>query len=265
VNRSRIEEIVLGLLAAAAAAVSPNIFPAAQAGLAGMSVLAVRLLVPSVILLVAVAAIASLRGHRNLVRRMVAGAACGAAATVGLEAVRLTSFHFGGMPGNLPRLLGVLLTDRFMLGPSALSDGLGYAYHFWNGACFGLIFAVLFGRASRLWTSVYGLVIGLGFLAGPAVKAMGVGFLALQMPAMIVTVVVAHVLYGLLLGLCLGRWIPAEGRLLTAERAPNESAPTTALERGNRMRTESDRGRSNGVPAIAAVSETARRESHGGL
>jgi len=39
---------------------------------------------------------------------------------------------------------GVLITDRFMLGPSAWSDLLGYGYHFWNGASFGLIFSGFF-------------------------------------------------------------------------------------------------------------------------
>lgn len=212
-TRPRIEEAALGLLALLAGAVSPVIFPAAQAGLAPMSVLAVRLLLPSAVLLAAVAATAIRRGHRGLVRRMAAGATCGALATVGLEAVRLTSFHFGGMPGNLPRLLGVLLMDRFMLGPSALSDALGYGYHFWNGACFGLVFAVLFGSASWRWTSFYGLAVAFGFLAGPATRAMGVGFLALHMPSMTATVVAAHLVFGLILGLCLGRSIPSAGAL----------------------------------------------------
>jgi hypothetical protein len=238
-KRSRIEEIALGLLALGAGAAAPNIFPAAQAGLARMSVLAVRLLVPSILLLVAVAVVAVRRGHRGLVRRMIAGAACGAAATLGLEAVRLTSFHFGGMPGDLPRLLGVLLTDRFMLGPSVLSDVLGYAYHFWNGASFGLVFAVLFGRSSWRWTSVYGVAIGLGFLAGPAVRAMGVGFLGLQMPTMTVTVVVAHLAYGLLLGLCLGRSLPEAGGLAAGERDRHVRDPRTAPETAwNRLRTQ---------------------------
>jgi hypothetical protein len=228
VNRSRIEELALGLLALGAGAVSPNIFPAAQAGLARMSVLGVRLVVPSIVLLVAVAVAAVLRGHRGLARRMITGAACGAAATLGLEAVRLPSFLLGGMPGDLPRLLGVLLTDRFMLGPSALSDVLGYAYHFWNGASFGLIFAVLFGRASWRWTSVYGLAIGLGFLAGPAVRAMGVGFLGLQMPTMTATVVVAHLAYGLLLGLCLRRSIPEAGGLLAGGKRKGEATSVAA-------------------------------------
>lgn len=157
---------------------------------------------------------------------MIAGAACGAAATLGLEAIRLPSFLLGGMPGDLPRLMGVLLADRFMLGPSTLSDVLGYAYHFWNGASFGLIFAVLFGSASWRWTSIYGLSIGLGFLAGPAVRAMGVGFLGLQMPTMTATVVVAHLAFGLLLGLCLRRSILDAGGLQVRRKWSHELTST---------------------------------------
>lgn len=51
-------------------------------------------------------------------------------------------------------------------------------------------------------------MIGVGFLASPAVQAMGVGFLGLQMPTMIVTVLIAHLVYGLILGFLLRRWLP---------------------------------------------------------
>jgi Family of unknown function (DUF6789) len=209
------EKVVLSLVALAAAGVSPNVFPAAQAGLAKMSVLATTLLIPSIVLLAVVFAIAVFRGHPRLVNRLLAGAAAGIVATVALEVVRIASFRLGGMPGDLPRLMGVLLTDRFMLGPSLGSDLLGYAYHFWNGASFGVIFAVLFGRRTILWVAGFGTVIGLGFLASPAVKAMGVGFMAVQMPSMIVTVVIAHLAYGLVLGALLRRWLPDDGWLLS--------------------------------------------------
>jgi len=201
------EDVLLSLAVVLLAGVSPNIFPIAQAGLAPMSVLAVRLLLPSIVLIATVFALANVRGHRRLATHMLLGAAAGVIATAGLEVVRAASFRLGGMPGDLPRLLGVLLTDRFMLGPSTLSDALGYTYHFWNGACFGLIFAVLFGRKPLIWTAAYGELVGLGFLASPAVKAMGVGFMALQMPAMIVTVLAAHLVFGLVLGLLLRRWL----------------------------------------------------------
>lgn len=201
------EEVILSALVLVLAGVSPNIFPAAQAGLAKMPVLALRFLLPSVVLLALLFAVARGRGHRRLTSHMLLGFVAGLIATVGLEVVRATSFRLGGMPGDLPRLLGVLLTDRFMLGPSTLSDVLGYAYHFWNGACFGLIFAVLLGRKALVWASAYGGLIGLGFLASPAAKAMGVGFMGVKMPAMLVTVLVAHAVFGLILGLLLRRWL----------------------------------------------------------
>lgn len=204
------ERLILALLALAAAGIAPNLFPAAQAGYAKLSDLARWLLLPSLALLAVVIAFTFARKHRVLGRRMLIGLGAGLVATVGLEIVRTISFRLGGMPGDLPRLLGVLITDRFMLGPSTLSDVLGYSDHFWNGACFGLIFAVLFGRRTTRWAVAYGVLIGIGFLAGPAVRAMGVGFFALRMPAMIVTVLTAHILYGLILGLLLRRWLPEE-------------------------------------------------------
>jgi hypothetical protein len=209
--------LALALLALLAAGIAPNIFPVAQAGFAKMSDLTRWLLLPSIALLIAVIVMTFGLGHHVLGGRMTAGIAAGTIATLGLEVVRTTSFHLGGMPGDLPRLLGVLMTDRFMLGPSTLSDVLGYSYHFWNGACFGLIFAVILGRRSLRWTSIYGILIGVGFLASPAVQAMGVGFLALQKPTMIVTVVIAHVAYGVILGLLLRLWLPKE-TWLRAER-----------------------------------------------
>ena len=200
------EETLLSVLALLMSAVAPNIFPAAQAGIAKMSILGVRLLMPSIIILGIVLVFAYVRGHRRLVNRLFAGGAAGFLATAGLEVVRITSFHFGGMPGDMPRLLGVLLMDRFMLGPSPLSDFLGYTYHFWNGICFGIIFAVLVGRKPVPWAVVYAELIGVGFLLSPAVKALGIGFMGAQMPSMPATIVLAHLVFGLLLGILCRQW-----------------------------------------------------------
>jgi len=208
------ERIILGGLLVIFAGVSPNLFPAAQAGIAKMSVLGLKVLLPAIVLLIAVLALAAARGQQELVHRALTGAAVGFVATLGLEAVRNVSFHLGGMPGDMPRLLGVLLTNRFMLGPSPWSDTLGYAYHFWNGVSFGLIFAVLVGRKPILWALVYAQLIGLGFLLSPAVKAMGIGFMGLKMPAMPVTVVLAHLVFGLILGSLSRRWLGSSSNTL---------------------------------------------------
>ena len=213
-TRKEIEETSLSLVALLMAAVAPNIFPAAQAGYAKMSFLATRLLFPSIAVLLLVVVVGFSRGHARMMRRLVAGAGAGIVATLGLEVVRMTSFHFGGMPGDLPRLMGVLLTDRFMLGPSLLSDTLGYLYHLWNGAAFGIIFAVILGRRPLWWTIVFSELLGLGFLLSPAVKSMGIGFMGTDMPAMPLTVVLAHLAYGLILGLLIRRWVRGEDWLL---------------------------------------------------
>jgi hypothetical protein len=39
------------------------------------------------------------------------------AATVALEVVRITGFRIGALPGDLPRLMGVLILNRFAEGP----------------------------------------------------------------------------------------------------------------------------------------------------
>lgn len=200
------EQTILGAAILGLAGIAPNIFPVAQAGLAKMSVLGTVVLLPSLVLLAGIVIIARVRGHQTLVRRVLIGAAAGIVATVGLEVVRITSFRLGGMPGDLPRLMGVLLSDRFMYGPSTLSDVLGWAYHFWNGAVFGLIFSVLLGRRPISWYIGYGVLVGVGFLASPVVTSMGIGSFGLGMPSMPVSVVLAHVAYGWALGALYLRW-----------------------------------------------------------
>lgn len=208
-----LEELTYSLVALGAAGISPNLFWIAQAGYAQLSTLAIRVLIPSVVILAAVLVAARLRGRARLANRIPAGGAAGFVATIGLEVVRFTSFHLGGMPGSMPELLGVLMLNRFMQGPSLLSDFVGWSYHFWNGIAFGIVFAVLFGRKRVVWALVFAELVGVGFLVSPAVKAMGIGFMGLSMPAMPATVVVAHTVYGLVLGLLCLRWVRDPGWL----------------------------------------------------
>ena len=201
------EETWVSLIALLAASVSPNIFPVAQAGLAKMSDLAIWFQIPSLFLLAAVFIYSMFRKLNRLSRHIWVGIIVGMIATIGLEVVRYSSFRLGGMPGNLPRLMGVLITDSFMQGPSLRSDILGYLYHYWNGACFGLIYSILFGHKSWYWGVAYGITIGFGFLVSSAVKVLGIGFMGLEMPTMPLTVIVAHVVYGCELGWLSQKWL----------------------------------------------------------
>ncbi len=196
---------ILALLAAAS--VSPLIFPLAESGHSAMDVLAKVALLPSVAMIGVIWGLLYRRDD-HLARLVVVGLVSGAVATIALEAVRLAGFWLGFMPGNLPRLMGVLLLNQFATGPTLASDIAGLAYHFWNGASFGLIYILVFGTCRRWVGTIYGVVIGLGFMLSPVVSALGVGFLGLEFSkGFPVTVTLAHAAFGTGLGWSVVRWL----------------------------------------------------------
>ena len=205
------------LITLGAASVGPLIFPAAQAGHGTMSQLATYFLLPAVTVLI-VTVLLSLKSVPAVGRSIVWGGVAGAIATIGLEIVRITGFKMGYMPGNLPRLMGVLLLNRFALGPSIASDLAGWAYHFWNGASFGIIYVLLFG-ATRRWAGVlYGITLGIGFLVSPVVLSLGVGYFGLQFSTGFpITVLAAHAAFGLLLGVLAHHFLSAQPSVMMTE------------------------------------------------
>lgn len=199
--KQSIEKIALTGGALLAAGISPNLFVIAQAGYAKLSALAVNFLIPSIVVLLAILLVGTFRGHTNLVSQIWYGILGGLVATVGLEIVRHVGFLLGGMPGEMPKLLGVLLLDRFALGPNWLSNLAGWGYHFWNGAAFGIVYTLLFGK-TRLWGGIaFGVLIGIGFMISPATTALGVGIFGIQFNiGFPLTVTLAHVAFGTILG-----------------------------------------------------------------
>lgn len=190
------------------ASVAPNAFPAAQLGYASLHDLALYAILPTAALLLALAALGRFKGLTDVADVILSGAMAGAIATLALEAIRYPGFRFGYMPGNLPDLMGVLLLDRFAEGPSTGSTIAGFAYHAWNGASFGIIFAALarigFVRQTPAWTTAYGILIGLGFLASPVVQSLGVGLFGVDFGwHFAATVLTAHAAFGFVLSFLL--------------------------------------------------------------
>lgn len=181
------------------ALLGPLAFPLSSAGYLSLHALAFVLVVPSSLVLLA--AVPGLYGRRPDVSALLwRGLLSGAVATFALEAVRYPGFRLGFMPGNLPRLMGVLLLGRFALGPSAWSDLAGFTYHYWNGAAFGAVLVLLFGGRAARRAVPYAVAVGLGFLASPVVTALGGGFMGLALGAAFVgTVMTAHLAFGLAL------------------------------------------------------------------
>ena len=160
-------DLPLRALIVGLAAIAPVAFPAAQAGYATLHDLAYLAIIPAAVLLVLAWAVLRKSCTAGLAASIRDGAVAGALATVVLEAVRYSGFRIGFMPGNLPELMGVLLFDRFALGPTAASTLGGFAYHFWNGACFGIIFALGRFNLQGWWAIPYGAAVGVGFSLAP--------------------------------------------------------------------------------------------------
>jgi len=198
------------LVLLAAASTSPLIFPVAESGRSSMDVLAKVALLPSIGVIRIF--LGFLYRRKDPLARVVAvGLGAAAVATLALEAIRLPGFWLGLMPGNLPRLMGVLLLDQFATGPTLRSDVAGWAYHFWNGASFGLIYVLIFGTCRRWVGALYGVLLGVGFMSSPVVAALGVGFLGLEFSrGFPVTVILAHAAFGGMLGWLSARWLGFE-------------------------------------------------------
>jgi hypothetical protein len=208
---------LLLMVTLAAASVGPLMFPAAQAGYGTMAQFAKQFLLPAFAVLIVVA-IQSWKSFRTIGRSIVWGGLAGAIATIGLEIVRFSGFKMGYMPGNLPRLMGVLLLDRFALGPSFVSDFAGWSYHFWNGASFGIIYVIILGTSRRWLGLLFGIVAGVGFLVSPVVLSLGVGYFGLQFsPGFTITVLAAHAVFGVLLGTLAHRFLSAQPSVLMTE------------------------------------------------
>jgi hypothetical protein len=214
--------LMLRGLLIAIAAVAPAAFPAPQAGYSTLHDLAFSSIIPSGVLLVIAWALLSRSRFTELATSIHDGALAGAVATIALEAVRYSGFRMGFMPGNLPELMGVLLFDRFALGPTTVSTFAGFAYHFWNGACFGIIFALGRFRLPNWWAIPYGVAIGVGFLMSPVVQGLGVGLFGTNFGwHFAATVLAAHLAFGTAMAALLNRnWALALSRFRTCGVVP---------------------------------------------
>jgi hypothetical protein len=211
-------ELVLTVAALLVAATGPNVLVGATTpGMPEMPVLAAYVLLPSLVLLLIVWLAAAHFVQPRLANRIRVGVWAGAACSGVLDAIRLTGFHLGWMPGNMPRMFGVLILDRMALGPTLGSDVLGYMYHYWVGACFGLTYTLFAGRV-RWWGGVlWGLIIEIGMMVTPPmVVAMDTGYFGVKFgPGLFGTSLAAHVAFGAALGLLAERYVRHRGTLPT--------------------------------------------------
>lgn len=208
------QEVILTVFALIPAAVGPNILVVALTpGMPTMDVLTKYVLIPSMVLLLIVAVVAHRLKLERLTNRIWTGVWVGAVSTAALDVIRLPGFFVGWMPGNMPRMFGVLILDQMALGPDNLSDVVGGLYHYWVSACFGLAYTLIMGR-TRWWGGlIWGLIIEIGMMiTPPMVIAMDTGYFGLKQGFGVLGVsLTAHISYGIVLGLLLERYTKHSG------------------------------------------------------
>jgi hypothetical protein len=214
-------EVVLTVLAMVPAAIGPNVLVVALTpGMPEMPTLTRWVLLPSLVWLMVVWGVAVRQGSARLQNRLWTGLWVGAATTAALDVFRLMSFRLGLLPGNMPRMFGVLILDTMATGPTPLSDVVGVLYHYWVSACFGLTYALICGR-TRWWGGlVWGLLIEVGMMVTPPmVIAMDTGYFGLKAGRGILNGVflgslVPHMAYGLALGVLVERYVTQQGSVV---------------------------------------------------
>jgi hypothetical protein len=137
--------------------------------------------------------------------RLIAGAVFGLIATLAYDAIRpalveVFQLHFN--PYRAHPIFGSLITGR------PPSDGfaqvVGWAYHFWNGITFGMMFAMVRPRGGPIAGLIWAETLQMFMMA------LYPRFLEIRLdtPGFLLTGLIGHGLYGLVLGATLARWGP---------------------------------------------------------
>jgi hypothetical protein len=174
------------------------------------------ILIPATVLLYGLAILDRLRGDRRLWRAVVMGTIGGLVAAVAYDIFRLPFVYsdaWGMGRFGIPQMPLFLVFPRFgamILGQpleqesySLAAHLVGWAYHFSNGATFGVMFAAMIGEANSrrgggwAWAVLMAVGIEAALLLSPYARFFGI-----QMTARFVTVtLVAHLIFGVALGL----------------------------------------------------------------
>jgi hypothetical protein len=182
---------------------------------------------PAMLALAALALLDRERGDRRLWQAVAIGVLGGLAGAVAYDVFRLP-FVFArewGLAAVVPPMPLFKVFPRFgamILGQpveqtaySTAAQLLGWAYHFSNGATFGVMYLALVGNPSRrswTWALVMAVGIELAMLLTPYPRAFGIPVTGL----FIAVTLTAHVIFGVGLGLAarrISRWL--EKRLPT--------------------------------------------------
>jgi len=202
-------------------------------GVCSMKVFTPFIFIPALVLLCVLAIVDWRVGNGQLCRAVLIGAAGGLMAAVAYDVFRLP-FVFArelGIAAVIPPMKLFKVFPRFgamILGQpleqtsySMSASLLGWAYHFSNGATFGVMYLAMIGEARQrhwAWAVLMAVALELGMLLTPYPRVFDVAVTA----RFVVVTIAAHAIFGVGLGLT------ARALARRVEMGTQKLAPATA-------------------------------------
>jgi hypothetical protein len=174
-----------------------------------MSVSVTFIAIPATLAVIAIWIYAKRTGRKEFADLLMVGAFAGLIGTFAYDLSRVP-FHIFGQRIFAPiSAYGVWILDAPM--SSRFTEVVGWAYHFWNGIMFGVMYAMLMAGRSWLWAVLWGCGLETIAFVSPFGRifglwgnwsAIGVAYLG-------------HVAYGIPLGKLIQHWKGVNAWLLT--------------------------------------------------
>jgi len=184
-------------------------------------------IIPSVVIIFAIGILSRSKFPR-LTSRVFKGMAAGAIASLALEAIRIPAYMFAKwMPmDSMISLPGLLLTEKItalsQIKQVIMQAGVpmnlyhapldafiaGGLWHFWNGATFGVIYALIIGKGKWWYGMIWAAIIEMVMMIAPYLIMMKGPFGIQYMDGynIFTITMIAHLVFGAILGIIVQKW-----------------------------------------------------------
>jgi len=184
-------------------------------------------IIPSVIAIFAIGILVRSK-FPHLSNRLFVGMVAGAVASFALEAIRIPSYMVTKwIPmDSMISLPGLFLTEKIsslsevkqVIMQSGVAMNLYHApldafmagalWHFWNGATFGIVYALFIGKGKWWYGIIWAVIIEIGMMLAPYLIIMKGPFGIEHMDGynIFVITLIAHIAFGAVLGILVQRW-----------------------------------------------------------
>ena len=184
-------------------------------------------IIPSIVIIFAIG-IMSRSKFPRITSRLFKGMAAGAIASIALEAIRIPGYMFAKwIPmDSMISLPGLLLTEKITalseVKQAIMQSGVpmnlyhapldafiaGGLWHFWNGATFGIIYALLIGKGRWWYGMIWAVVIEMVMMVAPYLIMMKGPFGVEHMDGynIFAITLIAHLAFGAILGIIVQKW-----------------------------------------------------------